>query len=205
MAYNTKKILRDRNGDPIPQYYDSDGDRYVPSEIDTRLKAIENQQQEILERLDKPIDTQVTGSNVEYETILERQVIDRSWQARNIKLKYPNRTIGMILYLRVYGVTGTFSSGEGLQIVLFEGEKKNQYLTKLETNKTDKDKGFVIYRTNLIKESDIGDLKINAYSDSFYYSGLPLSRESAVYFYIDGTFEDGEGFDCQLEADFILG
>src|SRR5699024_5017333 len=66
MAYNTKKILRDRNGDPIPQYYDSDGDRYVPSEIDTRLKAIENQQQEILERLDKPIDTQVTGSNVEY-------------------------------------------------------------------------------------------------------------------------------------------
>src|SRR5699024_1708620 len=47
--------------------YDSDGDRYVPSEIDTRLKAIENQQQEILERLDKPIDTQVTGSNVEQD------------------------------------------------------------------------------------------------------------------------------------------
>src|SRR5699024_6920815 len=46
--------------------YDSDGDRYVPSEIDTRLKAIENQQQEILDRLDKPIDTQLTGSNVEY-------------------------------------------------------------------------------------------------------------------------------------------
>ena len=67
MAYNTKKILRDRNGDPIPQSYDSDGDRYVPSEIDTRLKAIENQQQEILERLDKPIDTQVTGSNVEQD------------------------------------------------------------------------------------------------------------------------------------------
>src|SRR5699024_6008854 len=66
MAYNTKKLLTDRNGDPIPQSYDSDGDRYVPSEIDTRLKAIENQQQEILERLDKPIDTQVTGSNVEY-------------------------------------------------------------------------------------------------------------------------------------------
>src|SRR5699024_2350925 len=67
MAYNTKKILRDRNGDPIPQSYDSDGDRYVPSEIDARLKAIENQQQEILERLDKPIDTQVTGSNVEQD------------------------------------------------------------------------------------------------------------------------------------------
>ena len=67
MAYNTKKILRDRNGDPIPQSYDSDSDRYVPSEIDTRLKAIEDQQQEILERLDKPIDTQVTGSNVEQD------------------------------------------------------------------------------------------------------------------------------------------
>ena len=65
MAYNTKKLLTDRNGDPIPQSYDSDGDRYVPSEIDARLKAIENQQQEILGRLDKPIDTQLTGSNVE--------------------------------------------------------------------------------------------------------------------------------------------
>src|SRR5699024_2280688 len=67
MAYNTKKLLTDRNGDPIPQSYDSDGDRYVPSEIDTRLKAIENQQQEILERLDGTFDTQLTGSNVEQD------------------------------------------------------------------------------------------------------------------------------------------
>ena len=67
MAYNTKKLLTDRNGDPIPQSYDSDGDRYVPSEIDARLKAIENQQQEILERLDGTFDTQLTGSNVEQD------------------------------------------------------------------------------------------------------------------------------------------
>ena len=72
MAYNTKKILRDRNGDPIPQSYDSGSDRYVPSEIDTRLKAIENQQQEILKRLDKPIDTQVTGS------IVEKVLVDKA-------------------------------------------------------------------------------------------------------------------------------
>src|SRR5699024_7075476 len=89
MAYNTKKLLTDRNGDPIPQSYDSDGDRYVPSEIDTRLKAIENQQQEILERLDKPIDTQLTGSNVEYPFVdkdyeggvIQTRTMGLSWKA----------------------------------------------------------------------------------------------------------------------------
>lgn len=34
MAYNTKAILRDLNGDPIPQYYDESADIYKPAEGD---------------------------------------------------------------------------------------------------------------------------------------------------------------------------
>src|SRR5699024_6343137 len=53
--------------------------------IDTRLKAIEDQQQEILDRLDKPIDTQLTGSNVEEEVIFDGFTInDTSYHTKKL-------------------------------------------------------------------------------------------------------------------------
>src|SRR5699024_5766386 len=43
--------------------------------LEQELASIKKKQSEILERLDKPIDTQVTGSNVEFKKILADKVI----------------------------------------------------------------------------------------------------------------------------------
>ena len=93
MADLNKRLLRTMDG-PAPQqktkgksdleYVEgSDGAQHVKvvsktgnvQDIGDRLEAIEQRQSEILERLDKPIDTQVTGSNVEFKKILADKVI----------------------------------------------------------------------------------------------------------------------------------
>lgn len=90
MSNNENVILRDKTGAPIPQYYDPVAgvfkpitkDNYDP-QVKTELELIKQQQSEILQRLNQPIDTQVTGSSVEFKNVIVRN--DESLEAGQIE------------------------------------------------------------------------------------------------------------------------
>lgn len=76
--YKYKDLPRAANG-IAPAEWDENKKEWVPFEGDSNivdeLESIKATQDKILERLDEPIDTQVTGSNVEEEYLMEEQVV----------------------------------------------------------------------------------------------------------------------------------
>src|SRR5699024_748947 len=134
---------------------------------------------------DNPMPTQLTGSKVEKDTILSRTIIDNSHHIKSYNISAPNNATGFIIYLRVFGVTGSFEEGQGLYLSLFEGDLSNQFLMRMDTAKTTEAKGFTIYRYPLLRDDVLGDMRRNtSYSEGFYYSGLPISRNQRLYTYI---------------------
>jgi len=169
------------------------------------MQQIQKTQNDILIRLEGTLNTQLTGSKVEKDTILSRTIIDNSHHMKSYNISAPNNATGFIIYLRVFGVTGSFEEGQGLYLSLFEGDLSNQFLMRMDTAKTTEAKGFTIYRYPLLRDDVLGDMRRNtSYSEGFYYSGLPISRNQRLYTYITGDFGEGEGFDAEIKIDFIL-
>src|SRR5699024_347482 len=66
--------------------------------LEQELASIKKTQSEILERLDKPIDTQVTGSNVEELLILSNgEIKEGSYYGNVVSLKHPYYSIALII------------------------------------------------------------------------------------------------------------
>lgn len=90
MSYRDLKILTDKDDKPIPQRLNISENRFEPETEETvnkvevtnqnksvneELESIKATQQAILDRLDEPLPTQVTGSNVEKEILVIDKVL----------------------------------------------------------------------------------------------------------------------------------
>lgn len=102
MSYRDLKILTDKDDKPIPQRLNISENRFEPETEETvnkvevtnqnksvneELESIKATQQAILDRLDEPLPTQVTGSNVEEEydgeMVVKTRTMGLSWKSFN--------------------------------------------------------------------------------------------------------------------------
>src|SRR5690606_16577447 len=93
-ALHTKIV--DQNGNPI-----SSSNKLQVADVDVKaeLEQIKQQQQQILQRLNQPIDTQLTGSYVE-------EIIPRGIRQTSSGIQYveaPKSSKGAIFIFRIYG------------------------------------------------------------------------------------------------------
>lgn len=189
MTYSNKQMLRDANGDLIPQYWDITAQNFKP-----------------LTGQDGAQDTRLIGSNVEYrkiETILPRQV--RTARFNNATFTQPNWANSAVFYLTVYGITGTFIENEGikLEILLFGTDSARYYGVEHEYTTSN--------RVTQVVEWSPGASggAINTRGGTSYIS-VPNNfvsdlGEVRVRTLITGEFEDGEGVDCEIKVAWLRG
>ena len=219
MADLNKRLLRTVDG-PAPQQKvagknelefveGSDGAQHIKvvgksgkvQDIGDRLESIENQQQEILERLDGTFNTKVTGSNVEHENFLERGIINKSW---NDYVQVPNWAIGAIIQVSIEGIIGDLSGGDDgvsmrVRNYISSGTifARNQF-SDLETQKLKAAFGLtaIIY-------------PIPSIPDNTYSFSVPVVHDSIlgnalrIYVNIDGDFAEGEGIDLRGDIHWL--
>lgn len=94
MPYSNKQMLRDANGDLIPQYWDVVEQEFKP-----------------LTGSDGANDVRLTGSKVEEDILIERSIISQSTE--NV-VDIPEGVKGAIFHARVRSLTGDFNNGQGI-------------------------------------------------------------------------------------------
>ena len=165
----------------LPQYWD--GNNWVVSSEQNPL----------------PVKAELTGSNVpvrESVSLLSRDI--RSSSVTNQIIKVPTNAKGLVVYSRNYGVTGSFGDGEGLLIRLYS-RAMNASFFRLETGRT-----TTSVQTNqiiILPGVSVGDAE--PFGNYVAISGLPLTNEYRFDLLITGTFNDGEGFDCEVRIDWF--
>lgn len=172
MAYNTKKMLEDSNGDLIPQYYDPVADEFKPLTNDPR-------------------DVRVTGSRTEEESLgFEEGIYNSSVQSHTISI--PTGVKGAMLFLRASSLTGTFGSNEGVRLRARLGFTGN-WLTELSTDYkvAGTFNGALLFYPGINLENSIPAFASSAVNtESISLSGFNYMM---IHLDIKGKFGEGEG------------
>ena len=202
--WESKQLPRSADG-VGPAYWNREENDWMPYEGDTNivaeLESIKETQTEILKRLDDPLDTRLTGSNVEHENFLERGIINKSW---NDFVQVPNWAIGAIIQVSIEGIIGDLSGGDDgvsmrVRNYISSGRifARNQF-SDLETQKLKAAFGLtaIIY-------------PIPSIPDNTYSISVPVVHDSIlgnalrIYVNIDGDFEEGEGIDLRGDIHWL--
>src|SRR5690625_4973114 len=91
MPYSNKQMLRDANGDLIPQYWDV---------VEQDFKPLTGQ--------GGANDVRLTGSKVDYQNLFERKI---RTETEDVFTIVPDDAIGAIIQLSIHGITGNVSRG----------------------------------------------------------------------------------------------
>ena|SRR5699024_2170520 len=170
--------------------------------LEKELASIKQTQTEILERLDKPIDTQVTGSIVEdasvikIETLLERQVVQNGFH--NFDFSPPKGAKGAVFVLDVRGVSGKFEEGEGyqLEVILFNGNS-GKYIGESFEPRSASQTFQVLDWSPTAGEINARLSSYKSIKANFIPQVFRHSRSRAR---VSGTFENDEGIDLTIRV-----
>lgn len=107
-ALHTKIV--DQNGNPI-----SSSNKLQVADIDVKaeLEQIKQQQQQILQRLNQPIDTQLTGSYVEYDVSNDFGTIPAGTN-KQVAINVPDGMTKFVLAARVTGIVSEVRYGASI-------------------------------------------------------------------------------------------
>lgn len=200
MAYNTKSLLRDLEGKIVPQGFDVAADNYralTGQNLGNNRFGLDGIQWGKTETgLFVPmavtdeghVKVQQVGT---IETRFSRSV--RSAHTGFAVTDTPSWAKGVIVGCRIYGVTGTFGVDEGLKLSLL-----NRGLFSFGT-------GTGTISTNVITSTENAPTII-MYPGIEPKSELPFNKvvktvltpKITILLNIKGTFEAGEGFDCEV-------
>ena len=177
MPWTQKQMLRDANGDLIPQYWDVVEQEFKP-----------------LTGSDGANDVRLTGSNVEFgktENVFERKIRTESEGSRVTKPKWAK---GCLIELVIHGITGSFGTDEGVEMTTFSrfkgGIGTGTRLRSVDVTKTGTIQHLWFTGVSLDDaESSNIDFKLTNY---------PVAEEVAIGFTIIGNFESGEGIDSEI-------
>ncbi len=170
-----------------------------PADIDAELKSIKRMQAEILDRLDKGIDTRLTGSNVE-EEFVERFIFDGSKNTTNYVFP-PENTRGAIVSVTIHGATGDYSSGKGFRPRLLNyvlGNRSANRALEISTEWLKSSEG--IYQFYLYPGIDLKDADTRNKYNKFYTSHVFVPSVLGLFFDIDGVLSEDEGFDVSAKV-----
>src|SRR5690554_3183321 len=104
MPWTQKQMLRDANGDLIPQYWDVVEQEFKP-----------------LTGSDGANDVRLTGSKVEQTELLARSVYRES---QTSTFTIPEGVKGALFSLRSHGATGVFNENEGIRVGVRIGSRQ---------------------------------------------------------------------------------
>lgn len=180
-------------------------------EVEARLQAIESKQQAILDKLESGLDTRLTGSYVEYlpTQSLGNRVEQKKIMTRNVRSAFTQAfdtnvdpaVKSVIIVLNVYGVTGTFNSGDGYALAIRRHTRDTVQAYDVARTKHSTLSGN--YGGALITiDPTVGD-KINGQSDNYLLVQDTLFPSYRIMLYVDGVFGEGEGVDCDVSAYYI--
>ena len=145
-----------------------------------------------------PMPTQLTGSKA--ERLLERGNILTTNQHFN--LKRPRGAKGLIVGVRIRGVTGTFSASGGWSVMIaphLGNDFAYSYVLTSETYQTP-GRGSLTYYPGVLK----GDA--SGYQEGFFNksAGLIVPEDVTVSVMVSGSFGDGEGIEGSLFVEWLI-
>lgn len=175
MAYNDVEILRDKNGNPIPQYYNVATGQFEP-----------------LTGENGATHTQLTGSYV--EEVIQRN-IHKSGQSRTLSI--PDHIKGVNIETRIHGVTGT---NPNFSILAYAGRIKLANILLKEEDITNPVRiNFIFY-----PGASRGDAETLLTNEIFKVAGIPAYPSLYLALQINGSFEGDEGFDFEVNAAWLI-
>lgn len=178
MPWTQKQMLRDANGDLIPQYWDVAEQEFKP-----------------LTGSDGANDVRVTGRNV--EKVFSRQIITTNQFTEVYKPIYAK---GVVIIAKVFGATGTFTEGQGAGLRVTQVASTGsyhlasifeRYITK-KTNEPNHSVAVVIY------PGDVDYSTVYQRVDDVKHGKTALLSRLEVYLEVNGTFETDQGIDCEV-------
>lgn len=162
---------------------------YPDSAVKQELELIKAQQQQILERLDDPIPTQLTGSNVVKEEVLYSREI-RNSSSIQTNFNVPDEAKGAIISMRAYGVTGTFGDNDGWIFSVLSRANFPAY------------SDFIVSST-MFSVPTVSSITIYPGTSEDKGVSKVLANRIAVQIGITGDFSDGEGIDCEVRCTWL--
>lgn len=192
-VYTTAPLLYNDQGDPIPQYLDVSDKTDSPQ---GSFKPLTND----------PQDVRLIGSKTKKEVLLDRDI--RTESSKFNMIRSPKDAIGVYFEHYVYGVTGTFDSGEGHRIwaipitnsvgnPLFYVRSKYQSMdySTLST-RANASFGIIFSRINVI---DIASEEMHTHQFLMPFLGDRIRFDLDI----EGDFSVGEGIDSEVNAYWI--
>jgi len=195
MSYSTSQILRDANGNPIPQIWDESGDQFVPYQGKVGIQVGGADVDAA-----NPVPTQLSGRTLQKETIISRSV---RTSVSHVYKDSPNGAIGAIFSLNIYGVTGSFEAGEGVNLSIVSID----FVSNLKCIKVSTNSSTLSSRMHQIywfPGADIGDAVLNITGNDIKKVALPLPPKNQIVINITGTFAGEEGIDCDVTVEWIV-
>jgi len=206
MSWETKPLLL-KNGLPIPQQFDPALDEWVEY-TNEDIKALRSELALVKTELQTIKANQLSGDQkVTLSGTIEPQdnIVIGARAVRDSFESFfvPPSTVpalarGVIITLVVYGVTGTFASGEGYQLELLEHAFGSTQAKKLASTLPSTVSGN---QSGGIIKVYPGIEKI----DNHKYVDVPtiINNNFRVIFSVTGTFQAGEGIDCEVQLRWL--
>ena len=167
----------------LPQYWSDDQDDWVVSSEQNRL----------------PVDAQLTGRKIEIEYLLSRQI--RSEREGFVDRFVPDGAVGAVFVCQIYGRTGSFGTNQGLSLRVYQSTDSRDvsgWRIWTDTTTTSNRPQMVYIYPGVDKQEltlqDEADVKV---------ASLPVHSMLRTEIVITGTFQEGEGFDCDAYVNWL--
>lgn len=191
-------IPRDPSGAPLPVVWDDGLQSWKVYEglmpLETKLAAIESK----LLALDSKFadgSAKVALSGTIVQEVFSRTV--RTSNTGTALITSPSGRVnkGCIIVCTIFGVTGTFQSGEGLRLRVFNQAGVNTYFTGNFTFQRQSTAGQqTVY---MFPGASRGDMLDHVNRFSMFSGVVPYANH--VTLEISGSFDAGQGFDCDVQ------
>src|SRR5699024_5925799 len=181
---------------------------YPDKAVEARLQAIESKQQAILDKLESGLDTRLTGSNVKQgsvhstEILVAREIRTKNLEVTNITV--PLGVSSAYIYLTIFGATGKFGAEQGARLRLRPARSPLSNRPPIEVNSAwsvsaNSTQMFAVGQG--FAKSDATPTPYGGYDVKFI--GIPIGSRIGFGLSVAGTFDIGEGVDCQVEVAWI--
>lgn len=178
--------------------------KITTGELYNEWQSINDKLDKLNEKVDSVIDdgaieTRLTGS-IEEDEVFSRAIINNESVTRYIRPRPGVREVA--IYARIYSSTGVFESGQGLSIAVTPRYDAARTFGIINTGKTNgNNRGIAIYIGK--GYSDWKDDNVSSVLPRQYHINSGIAPLYGFQLKADGSFESGEGIDCDLQVQWI--
>lgn len=145
----------------------------------------------------------VTLSGRIRQVVLPRAV--RNTSISPMMFPAPPQARGAVVTLRNFGTTGQFEQGQGIALLTRPLTDVSSFSTgALEMTSARETSNFIRKQHVYLPGADIGDMTPISGQHEMQVAGLPPLEGIGFQVLISGTFDEGQGFDCQVDILWLI-